>query len=166
MLSILAGLSALTYVILTLWYVFGDLPNPLPIALFANVWVAGPTFRWLLGLICITLVCIPITGLFIATSRIVLVGWSQFIAEEKEIADQEKQTSTRQIGELVSVQADHGNSSYSDTSIVETTKGYYRVHGKVSKAKKGEPVTIRTKSTVYFRFEMVCLDGKEYQLAE
>lgn len=164
--SFLAGLSGLSGIILTFGFVFGELPNPLPAALFANAWAAGPIFRWITGLSCITLGSMVITGLFIASSKIILVGWSQFIADEKEIAVQEKKANTRLVGELISVQADHDSSNDTDTSIVETTEGFYRVHGKVSMASKGEAVTIRTKSRGFFSFKMVCLDGREYQLVE
>lgn len=164
-LSVLSGLSALSALGLTLWYLFGDLPNPLPPLFLSGFGEAAPIFRWPFGLLCYLIAGAMLSFFFLAASRIVLVGWSQYIAEEKEKSVQAKKAAVRQAGTLVAVSIENSGFLDSDTSMIETSRGFYRVFGKVDIATKGEAVTIRKDSGI-FGFEMLRLAGKDYQLTK
>lgn len=163
-LSMLGDIAALSAVGLTLWYIFGDLPNPLPPEFLSELGVAAPIGRWLLGLFCYLGLGAVLTVIFSAASRIVLVGWSEFVAEEREKSAKAKQAAISQAGTLVAVSVESNGFLDSATSMVETTEGFYRVFGRVDVAVKGEQVIIQKDSSSIIGIEWLCFAGKKYQL--
>lgn len=82
-LSILARCSALASFGVVLWYIFGDLTNPLPRQFLGGFGEFAPFARWPFGLVFYMATGIFCSFVFYASARIVLVGWSQFIVEER-----------------------------------------------------------------------------------
>lgn len=161
MFSVLSGLAALSGLVLTFWYVFGNLPNPFRSSMFPAFEEAARIFLWPFGLALYLAVFVALSEIFRSASRIALVGLSLFITEEKDKSALEKKMAVRHVGKLVSVVVN------TDGSIIETTDGFYRVYDKVVMAKKGESVTIRKESRgLFFNFEMMSLSGKEYHLTK
>lgn len=148
------------------WYIFGDLANPVPKGLFSEADFFAPMIRWFLGLVAYVLsgclICLSCSAL----ARITLVGWRQFIAEEKEKAAIAKKEAIREVGSLIAVSVDSGGLFDSATTMIETTEGFYRVFGKIDVARKGEKITIRKEFDGMFGFEFLSLAGKEYQLTK
>lgn len=165
-LSALAGATALSVVGVTLWYVFGDLPNPLPPAFLAGFGAFAPIILWPFGLAFYMAIGVLLYLAFLASARIVLVGWSQFLAEEREKSAKAKKDSVREAGTLVAVSIENGGLLDSATSMIETTDGFYRVFGKVGMATKGVQVSIQKESRGLFNIEWLCLAGQKYQLTK
>ncbi len=166
-LSAFSGLAALSAIGLTLWYVFGDLQNPLPSAFLSGFGEAAPIFRWPFGLLCYLGSGAALALMFLAASRITLVGWSQFIAEEKEKSVKARKAAVRPVGTLVAVSVENSRFLDSATSMIETTNGFYRVFGKVHCAAKGEQVTIQKDYSLSpFGLEWLCFAGQKYQLTK
>lgn len=164
-LSMLGGISALSAVGLPLWYVFGDLPNPLPPAFLSELGVAAPIFRWPFGLLCYMVSGAVLSVLFLEASRIVLVGWTQFMSEEKEKSAKARQSAIRQAGTLMGVSVESNGFLDSATSMVETTDGFYRVFGRVHSVAKGEQVTIHKDDSLFpFNLDWLCFADQKYQL--
>lgn len=168
LLSALVGVTALSYMGLGLWYVFGDLPNPLPpqVAVLPGLGFVGEAFRWLLGLACYLIAGAALITILHATSRIVLVGWAGFIAEEKEKSAEAKKAAIRPVGTLVAVSVEKVGFLDSATSMIETTEGFYRIFGKVNFAAKGEQVTIQKESRSILTIEWLRFAGEKYQLTK
>lgn len=135
--------AAIFAVIAVPWYIFGDLPNPLPQPLLAETWAFPSALRWMSGLVAYIAAGCIVTLVCMVSSRILLVGWTQFIAEEKAKAAKAKKEAIREAGTLMSVSVDSGGVLDSATSMIETTNGFYRVFGKVDVATKGETGILR-----------------------
>ena len=167
-LTTLAGVAAVSCIGIALWYIFGDLPNPLPDQAAASsvLEIVVQPFRWLLGLACYLIPGAASVTILLAASRIVLVGWAGFIAEEKEKSAAAEKAAIRQVGALVAVSAENVGFLDSAASMVETTDGFYRVFGKVAFATKGEPVTIHKESRGILTIEWLCFAGQKYQLTK
>lgn len=165
-LSALAGATAFSVVGVALWYVFGDLPNPLPAAILDGFGEFAPVIRWLFGLAAYMAMGALLHLAFLASARIVLVGWSQFIAEEREKFAKAKKEAIREVGTLISVSVENGGLLDMATTMIETSEGFYRVFGKVGVATKGVHVTIQKESRGVLHIEWLCLAGQKYQLTK
>ena len=164
--SALADVTTLSCVGLAFWYVFGGLPNLLPIRGTDFLGLVMPPIDWLLGLAIYMFAGGVLILIFKAVSRIVLVGWDRFIVEEKEQSAASKKAAIRQVGTLVTVSTETAYFLDSSTSMIETTEGFYRVFGKIDSAAKGESVTIQKESRGFFTLEWLCFAGKKYQLTK
>lgn len=164
--SVLGSIAALGMVVAALWYVFGDLPNPLPQETLAGLGVIAPAFRWLFGLGVYVVGCGLVAMLCLAASRIALVGWKQFLEVEREQAARAKKEAIRDVGTLVAVSVENNGLLDSATSMIETTNGFYRVFGRVDVATKGTQVTIRKESRGFFTIRWLCLNGRQFQMTK
>lgn len=164
--STLSAIAAIGMVVAVLWYVFGDLPNLLPKEFLSEFGVASPIFRWLFGLAAYMVVGTLTTLLFLAASRIVLVGWVRFLEEEQEKSSRAKKEAIREAGTLIAISIDSGGLLDSATTMIETTDGFYRVFGRVDIAPKGAKVTIQKESRGLFNIKWLCLSGKQYQMTQ
>lgn len=166
-LSIFVGATALATLGVTLWYVFGDLPNPLPTAILAGFGEVAFIIRWPAGLAVYAMTGALLMLAFQVSARVVLVGWSRFIAEEKERSAKEKKAAIRQAGTLVAVSVENGGFLDSATSMIETTDGFYRVFGKVHSVAKDAQVTIQKDDALFpVKLEWLCFAGQKYQLTK
>lgn len=163
--SALAGVAALSVVGIALWYVFGDLPNPLPTAFLAELGELAPVIRWPVGLAAYMAIGSLVILAFLASARIVLVGWSQFIAEERE-ESKAKNGVIREVGTLIAISVENGGVLDSATTMIETTEGFYRVFGKVDIATKGTQVTLQKDLHGLFNIKWLCFAGHKYQLTK
>ena len=88
---------AITGFAMALWYVFGDLPNPLPSFPHETLKPEASSLMWVflwpvdllkyLGGLATYLGVGAVLGLILMkASRLVLLGWPQFVAEIKEIS--------------------------------------------------------------------------------
>lgn len=165
-LSALAGATAFSVVGVALWYVFGDLPNPLPAAILDGFGEFAPVIRWLFGLAAYMAIGALLHLAFQASARIVLVGWSQFLAEEREKSAKAKKAAVREVGTLIAVSVENRGLLDLATSMIETTEGFYRVFGEVDVATKGVHVTIKKGSCGIFNIEWLCFSSNKYQLTK
>ena len=165
LLAVCVVVAAFTNVGLFFWYVFGNLPNPLPQHL-ADLVGLGAMSWWMLGLASYIFTCSAVALMFLASSRIVLLGWAGFWAEEKEKSVEAKKAAVSTVGTLVAVSDVTVGLFDSATTLIETSEGYFQVFGTIDSAQKGAQVTIQREFRIIFTIEWLCFAGKKYQLCK